>query len=270
MEYDSPIPLSDAATNHLIRFPKLHTLYIRSLPPNYSTSPFSLVFPSLKDLTIGEGAASEWLLLFERLENCGSAPLSKAKESMKSLDIENLSSVLNIDTSFVSPIQRFRNLVDLLIENSCRGGYGGSHCTFRLGDGNVTELVMALTQLEILVLGRACFENTCATTVACLLPISVHCVKLRMLAIHFNTTSIVENFKNTSEDPRFQELCSLPRCQLTSLDVHRIPLTLDELGLETVARGMIGVFPSLTSIRCSGFDQSWYELSDKIAYLQQE
>ena len=123
---------------------------------------------------------------------------------------------------------------------------------------------MALTQLESLLLG---LENTCPTTVACLLTISTYCVGLEKLEIHF-TTNIVDDFKNIQEVPRFEQLRSAPRCPLTRLDVYRISLTLDEPGFETVANGMIDIFPSLT--HCEGLDQSWDELSDRIVELQEE
>ena len=61
MEYDSPIPLSDAATNHLVQFPHLHTLRIYSPPPNYSASSLPHVFPPLRELTLVEGSAGGWL-----------------------------------------------------------------------------------------------------------------------------------------------------------------------------------------------------------------
>ena len=115
--------------------------------------------------------------------------------------------------------------------------------------------------------------NICSTNVACLLPISVHCVKLQKLQVHFTTTNIVGDLKNISEDPRFQELWSLPKCVLSHLDVWRIPLTLNEFSLKIVADGMIAIFPSLEC--CPGLGGGpqgmlgWRELSEKIARLRE-
>jgi len=89
---------------------------------------------------------------------------------------------------------------------------------------DVAELATTLSQLESLILGPACSENTCATTVACLLQISVHCIRLEKLAIRFNTTNIVDDFRDISKGHRFQELHSLPRCTLSCLDISQIPL----------------------------------------------
>ena len=260
-EYDSPIPLSNAALNHLIQLPHLRTWRIHGPPPTYYASSLPPVFPPLREFTLGNGAACGWLPLLRRLEASaptmqGVTPLSKAKESLKVLNIEDISRI-SIDAPFVSTIQCFRNLVKLNVEVYCYNAYEGQ-CIFKLNNDNVTELSMALTQLESLLLGRTCPQNTCLTTVTCLLPISVHCNKLRKLEIHFNTTNIVDDFKNILEDPRSQRLRSLQRCPLTCLDVFRIPLNLDESSLETVVKGMIDIFPSLK--RCKGLERRWDEL----------
>jgi len=269
-DYDSLVPLSDAAVNHLIHLPHFRSWRIHGPPPNYSATSLSPIFPPLEELMLGQGAAREWLLLLERLEGGvsttrGATPFSKAKESLKVLYI-NDSSVPIIDTSFLSPIQRFQNLVHLNIETYCHKEDDEGQCIFKLDNDNVAGLAMVLTQLEFLLLGRACFENTCSTTVSCLLPISVHCAKLEKLEVHFNTTNIVDDFKNMSEDPRSQHSRLLPRCPLTCLDVHRIPLSLDGPGIETVAKGMIDIFPSLEW--CDGREEVWDVLSERIGGLQ--
>jgi len=270
-EYDSPVPLSDAAMDYLIHLPHLRTWRIRGPPPTYPTSSLPLVFPPLKKLILGDGAACGWLPLLRRLEDGtstmqGVTPLSKAKESLKVLNVEDTLGI-NIDPSFVSTIQCFRNLVHLYIDVHCPSEDDEGECIFKLSDDNITELAMVLTQLEFLLLGRACSENTCLTTVACLLPISVHCGKLERLEIHFNTTNIVNDFKNILEDPRFQRLRSLSKCPLKCLDVYRMPLRLDESDFETVAKGMVDIFPSL--IDCDGLEESWIELSRQITDLQE-
>lgn len=104
---------------------------------------------------------------------------------------------------------------------------------------------MTLLRLETLVPGGPCSENSCATTIAYLVPISVYGVKLRTLEIHSNTTSIVNDPKDISGNPRFQVLYSLPRCTLSRLGSSAMQLFLDEPDTETVVEGMIDIFPSL-------------------------
>ena len=259
-EFFSLTPLSDAAVNHLIHLPHLRTWHTEYPPPNYSTSSLPLVFPPLRKFTLGEGAARGWLSLFKRLGDCvpstqGGTPLSRVRESLESLNVGDFPDPI-IDVPFASMIQTFRNLVHLDIMVSCRDG----QCIFKLNDDNVTELVTTLPRLDSLLLGYPCDENTCATTVACLLPISVHCPRLQSLGIHFNTTTIVDDLKNISEDPRYQELRSLRKCALSCLDVHEMPLTCDESDFGAVARGITVIFPNLE--RCDGWDEVNWELAE--------
>ena len=270
-EYDSPVPLSNAALNHLIHLPHLHTWRIHGPPPTYPTSSLPLVFPPLRELTLGEGAVRGWFPLLRCLEGGtsttqGVTPLSRAKESLKVLRVEDMSG-LNVDPSSVSTIQCFRNLVDLRVRVHCPSRDERGQCNFKLNNDDIAELAMALTQLQSLVLGYPCFKNTCLTTIACLLPISVHCSKLRKLKIHLNTTNIVDDLRNILEDPQFQQLRSLPKCPLTYLGVYRTPLRLDESDLETVAKGIVDIFPSLTDF--DGFEESWIELSRQITDLRE-
>ena len=217
--FNSLAPLSDASVNHLIQLLHLRIWHIEGPPPNYSTSSLPLVFPPLTESTLGEGAARGWLSFLGHLEGNASTmqgvtPLSRVKDSLTSLNINDFSYPI-IDVSFTTPIQIFRNLVQLWVGVYCPGGEEGGQCTFRLDGDEVAKLAMPLPQLKSLSLGIPCPKNICATTVASLLPISVHCIELEDLAIHFNTTSIVDDFGNISKDPKFRELRSLPRCTLS-------------------------------------------------------
>ena len=269
-EYNSPVPLSNAALDHLIQLPHLRTWRIHGPPPTYPSSYLPPGFPPLRQLTLGEGAARRWLELLRRLKDSavttqGMTPLSKTKESLKVLNVEDTLGI-SIDAPSVSTIQYFRNLVHLNLVGVHCYDEGKNRCIFKLNNGNLTELAMALTQLGFLFLGHPCPENTCLTTVACLVPISVHCNKLSTLGIHFNTTNIVDNFKNTLEDSRFQQLRSLQRCSLKCLNVCGMPLSLDESGSKTVAEGMINIFPSLT--HCEGLGRGWGKLSREIRHFR--
>jgi len=47
-----------------------------------------------------------------------------------------------------------------------------------------------------------------------------------------------------------------------------MPLSLDESGIETVAKAITDIFPSLTS--CEERERGWEQHSLEIAYLQQD
>jgi len=269
--FTSLVPLSDAAVNHLIQLPHLRTWHTGGPPPTYAPSSLPPVFPPITKFTLESCAANGWLSLFKHLEHTastihGATPMSRVKQSLKSLNIIEGSPDPIIDVSFTSTIQIFRDLVSLNVWTDCHDNNGGGQCIFRLDNDDVIKLVTTLSQLESLLLGDPCFENTCTTTVACLLPISVYSTKLRDLTIHFNTTNVVEDFKGISRDPRFQELRSLPRCTLSCLYVSQTPLTLDGPGFETVANGMTDLFPALQNI--VGDERAWWQLDERIGKLQ--
>ena len=143
-DYNFSVPLSDAALDHLIHLPHLRTWRIHGPPPTYSTSSLPLVFPPLRELTLGDGAARGWLPLLRRLDGGtsttqGMTPLSKTKESLKFLSLEDASDI-NIDPSFLSTIQCFRNLVDLHVRVFCSNEDERGQCIFKLNNNNVTEL----------------------------------------------------------------------------------------------------------------------------------
>ena len=260
-KFDSMIPLSDAATTHLFRLPHLHTWRTKGPPPDFPPSSLPLVFPSLVELALCDRSACGWLSLLERSEQTvpTTQGSSGVRESLRSLIIRIPPA--GIDGSLLSKIRILRNLVYLSIQFCCSNG----RCGFKLNNDDVAKLAMELPQIETLVLGYTCGENTCATTVACFLPISACCVKLQYLRIHFSTTNIIDDLKNVFEDPRFQELSSLPRCALTRLDADHVPLSFEEAGLETVARGLVDLFPSLE--RCLGYG-SWGKISEIIGKLR--
>ena len=268
--YNSSIPLSKAAVNHLIQLPNLHSLLVRGPPPDYPASSLPLVFPPLTDLHLAEGAAHGWLRLLERLDGTtstirGVIPLSEAKESLKFLHVQDPPG-FTIDASLIPPVRNFRNLTVLDIDTYCGGGK--DRCAFKLNNDNIAELAAALPQLQSLLLGHACSRNSCVTSAACLLSISVHCVKLESLEIHFNTTHFVEDLKNISNDPRFEQILSLPRSSLRYLDVYDTPVTLHDHDFETVVKEMVGIFPSLRG--CEGYERGWYELSRRLRNLQED
>jgi len=264
-KFACPTTLSDAAINHLAHLPNLRYWNTTDPPLNYSNSPLPLplTFPPLTQFYVAGDAGFSWISLFGRLATGvpGVQALTRIRESLKELCVGNFDSDPIIDVSFVSPIQMFHNLTFLNVVTGCPN----NRCAFELDDHNVAELTAALPCLAALYLGFPCSRNTCATTITCLLWISVRCLELEDLVIHFNTANIVEDFKRVSTDLRFERPRSLPRCPLQILEVFETPLTLDEPSLEIVANGMVDTFPSLGC--CKGSEE-WQDLSKRIKELQ--
>jgi len=259
----SRVLLSDEAMNHLVRLPNLYDLRVEGPPPNCSISPASLVFSPLIKCTLAPSTAVQWLSLFKCLEDCvpamlGVTPMSRTKESLKYLHVEH-SFNLTVDASFTSSIQIFWNLTHLNVDAHCYDNHGRGQCHFVLNNNDIAKLATALPRLKTLLLGYPCPWNTCVTTVACLLPISIHCAELEELEIHFNTANIAVDFENISKDLQFQALTSSERSSLELLIVHQMPLTVGWEECLDVGNKLIKIFPSLQNI--CGSDQRWRDIT---------
>jgi len=262
VEFTSPVLLSDEAIYHLIQLPRLSVLRLNGLPPSSFVLSPPRVFPPLVKCTFGQDAMAGWLLPLKRLEDSipalqGVVPLSRMKGLLECLTAED-SPGLIIDPGFTSFVQIFWNMVHLNIGARCHNEQGQGQCSFVLNDGNVVELAAALPRLETLRLGSPCIQNTCATTVACLLPISVYCAELMELEIHFNTTNIAEDFLNISKDPSFC-VPTIGQRSLRFLYVHRTPLTIGRKDLLEVFDKLEVIFPALEYIE--GLGRCWEHLS---------
>ena len=133
-------------------------------------------------------------------------------------------------------------------------------CSFHLTDDDVQDLAVALPFLVALSLGRACRFNACRTTVSSLLSISIHCLGLELLEIHFNTRTITGDIQRLLDEDSGR---GKPRCKLRALRVGRLPLEVqDEQDIGTIATGFLDIFPSLKffPIHCLNFG-IWEELA---------
>jgi len=137
-------------------------------------------------------------------------------------------------------------------------------CSFELDDEDVGTLVMALPRLKRLVLGHPCPMDLCNTTVACLVTISIHCVELEELEIHFNTRQMAAHLEEMAMEEEEEEEHS-QMCGLKSLGVHGMPLVLAALEEEEVCNGLWNIFPSLECItRAEDSESDWGAISKQM------
>jgi len=66
----------------------------------------------------------------------------------------------------------------------------GDICRFRLIDDDVENLAVTLPSPTGVEFGKVCRLNSCRTTAASLLSISIHLLELTLLEIQFNTWTI--------------------------------------------------------------------------------
>jgi hypothetical protein len=251
------IPMSETAIHHVMQLPNLHRWIAIQGPPR--TVPLS-IFPSLEDLRLWNEAALPWLHLLashgKGVVRKGSAPTkphTNIRETLKCLSCF-MNTVIN--STFLSSVSKFQNLVALCVISVCPNP---GDCIFRLTDDNVESLAAALPHLETLQLGRPCLLDSCNTTVASLLSISVHCPDLTSLGIHFKTRTLVGDMRRLlGECTRRGE----PRCRLRELSVGNMPLGVGEKGIKTIAMGLKAIFPCLMDFPDSG--GRWDEVKSKL------
>ena len=252
--FDTCGPLSDAAILHLVQLPNLSRLRTNQGPPQVTPTP---ALQSLEWFRLQEEGGLSWLRF---LTSDGKDPFLKGsasttshtptRETLKFIDLPNGTIV---GSTFLSSIVSFRNLVKILVRNEMY--QVADSCTFRLTDDDMTDLAAALPHLESLRLGSPCYLNTCKTTVASLMSISVHCLDLLILEIHFNTETIVDDMQALLDGDVGRNKA---KCRLRSLLVGVMPLKLDSAGIQTIETGLNVIFPHMKAL--VGDIYSWYTL----------
>ena len=132
-------------------------------------------------------------------------------------------------------------------------------CAFHLTDDDMENLTATLPQLKTLQLGNPCDLNSCDTTVASLLSISVHCLDLTSLQTHFSTRAIVSDMQRLLDGGAE---CDKSKCRLRELIVGSSPLEVGREDIEIVAMGFKAIFPCLADVQVLG--GSWYQLKSKL------
>lgn len=246
-------PLSDVATLHLTQLPNLSRWRPDQEPPQVTSTH---ILQSLEEFRLNKGGALPWLRFFALdgkgtlLEGSASGSHAPFRGRLKSLDLPDGTVV---DSTFLSSIVNFRNLVKLRVRNDpCENT---ESCPFRLTDNDMTDLAAALPHLKSLRLGHPCRTNTLKTTVASLMSLSIHCPDLLLLETYFNTKTIAGDMRGLLDGGAEH---NKPKCQLRSSFVGVLPLELDSDGLRTVAMGFRLIFPHMTHL--VGYNDDWPEL----------
>ena len=167
---------------------------------------------------------------------------------------------MTIDSAFVSLLCIFRKLTHVFADESCSKEDG---CTFLLTDSDITKLADALPDIKSLRLGSPCSANSCHTTAFSLLTLSTHCLKLKNLEIHFNTTKIGRYLARLFKEPQHETMRSLPRCPLNYLAVADAPISSRDI--ERTAIYVSGIFHGLQGFR--GRHRKWAEASRQVKSL---
>ena len=257
--FDSCVPLSEAAIHHLTQLPNLRRWSAIQGTPRTVPLP---VLPSIEEITLTKQAALPWVHLLASRENgtSGNGPAPGRSHTNIGVALKSLGypTGTTIDSTFLSSVVKFRNLVTLYVQPDCSDG-----CVFRLRDDDMGDLAATLPHLVKLQLGQPCDLNFCNTTVASLLAISTHCLDLLVLEIHFNTRTIVDDMKRLVDGGLG---CDKIRCKLHYLMAGDLPLEVRGEDNEAVAMGFRIIFPCLRDILAH--DREWYELRFQLRGMQ--
>ena len=254
--FDSDVLLSEAAIHHLMQLPNLRFWVGYHEPPR--TLP-PITFPSLECLHLDQ-TSLPWLHLLashgKEIVRKGSTPAASRTNIRETLDSLECSEVTTIDSAFVHSVINFRNLVSLRAAGDCTEP---EVCISRFTDGDVEELAAALPRLEALLLGPPCYSNSCNTTVASLMSISVNCLELK---IHFNTRDIIRDLRFLLQGNSGRDR---PKCKVWNLMVGDVPLEVQGVDVETVAMGFRVILPHLKHL---GGWENWLPVRAALSALE--
>lgn len=238
--FKTSVPLRDAAILRLMELPNLSSWGTSQGPPQ-AVSTFN-IFPSLKKLRIDQPDAFPWLDVLASDEHLGVLQQYPGMTTRPRDMLESIHCPMMLDPKLLTTIGKFRNLVTFRMRSDCYLGKG--QCAFHLTDADVHELAAALPRLKNLLLGHPCPSNTCKTTVASLMSISVHCLDLEALEIHFNTQTMVSDVQRLLNESIWKDKA---KCNLRDFHVGHMPLEIERTeDEETVAWGFALIFPSLS------------------------
>jgi len=238
--------MSSQAIVHLMKLPNLLdwtteqgppqvTELIRHGVPDGATS----LLPSLKVLRLRGEAALEWLSLLADAKS-RTPPWVVAGDGLAAVTYYHPSSP--IDSSLISRLLPLTELVKVKINMECLF----RPCVSRFTDQDVERLTIALPKLKVLVLGGwPCDSDTCSTTIRSLYFLSIHCMKLKFLNIHFRTANLRTDMLDLLRYAYSQNLHSKPRCALKTLVTQQMPLGLLGYDIALIPMGMLIMFPSL-------------------------
>jgi hypothetical protein len=231
--FETYVPLSNTAIVHLMTLPNLSSLSISQGPPQAVPK---LIFPSLEHLRLPKSEtslrrgsdgpnpeASQWLELLiphtnDILQNDSGLGVSSTYTIDLLKTLEYTGNAV-IDSELLSSITRFRNLVTLSVPAVCSTKPNG--CTFHLTDDDRKNLATTLPRLKCLRLGFPCPSDTCRTTVASLMSISVHCLDLTVLETHFNIETMAGDMQRLLDERSGEDKA---KCKIWYLLVGKLPL----------------------------------------------
>ena len=273
--------LSGAAILHVTRLPNLSDASVSfEVMDRLPTSP-DATFPSLRSLETRVDSKGGWKYLVESANGLDSAVLRSSTTPQQ----EEIAAAFGflVDKGFhrtvhrlffavvepcnltplvLIPLRRFGSLTRLSVTSPC----DPTQCKSRLTNEALAQLAEALPQLVELILGAApCGSPAREVTLAGLRPLSIHCVHLETLQIHFSALDIPTDIPDDAlSSPSDQEPLSPNHCRLFQLVVGELPVIDTGRSLLIVAYFLHQLFPRLSKIVSTIHVSPWKEVQDHV------
>ena len=252
--------LSISVTDKLLQLPNLR--YFDVQLPRARISPPAVVLPSLEKLDVSYGEAWSWHIL-ENIPNLvlqkllviftGSSPtyLQTLGSSLVNANVERTltsitctsENIIPLTEAGIRPLLSFGRLTKLELVASCTA----SQCGVKLDDSIISDLAVALPQLEHLGLGSTpCDASTSDVTIASLVALSTNCVNLDYLRLHFNTNDIIT--RGTHKNSQAHKFT----CKLRTLSVGFQPLSPSPNDIFLITLTILHIFPHVENILPAG------------------
>lgn len=266
--FSTNVVLSTEAIVHLMKLPSLSAWVTEQGPPQVTDlihhgvpdGPFSL-FPSLKAVDMRGGPVLRWLPLFGDVKD-RTPPWTMAGQGLSTITYSNL--YIPLDSSLITRFLPLKTLVDVQINVDCLF----QPCASQFTDQDVERLAIALPNLKALTLGDwPCASDTCPTTIRSLLSLSIHCIQLKHLNIHFRMATLRADMLDMLGHGYSQGLHLKPKCALETLVVQELQLRLSDYDPAFIPIGMLMIFPSLAKFASVHLSPTWTRLESLVGIL---
>jgi len=199
--------------------------------------------PKIQQIYLNHLGKTEWLGADDLFD---SVLQSASPSVLRALRYASHYHGMDITSARIQPLRNFIALRTIRVTSSC----SMNRCKFLLADDDISAIASAMPNLvELHLGGTPCASTLVIVSMNSLVTLATNCTKLTDLQIHFDTADFINRaFDVTGE--HIVPLQSTPSsCQLTELNVGRIPVSRGMDGCWAVGMALVQIFPKLKNIK---------------------
>ena len=153
---------------------------------------------------------------------------------------------IDITSARIQSLHSFSALKTVRITSTCNV----ARCRFFLSDDDISTIALAMPNLvELHLGGTPCTSTLVNVSMNGLATLAANCTKLTELQIHFDTAGFINKALEGSTERIAPSRSAPSPCQLTQLNVGKIPLSKGIDGCWTIAMALLQIFPNLKGIK---------------------